>query len=202
MWRTSITLVFCALLIGCGDDTKYQAELRGTWLLESRKSAQGEIVQSPQISGLIEWFPTTPTQAKVHLSVTDDRQSIRVIDRLYDDLDLQGTTFTYQSKLRIGDIATDSTDVVYDTTAQNGTGQISSDDARVTLITRRMERNMNLSAHNSPSLMQTAWSIRGHSTKIKKVFYRTKNSFLQRGSNRASTSPIIRVPVDEPHSKE
>ena len=73
MWRTSITLVFCALLIGCGDDTKYQAELRGTWLLESRKSAQGEIVQSPQISGLIEWFPTTPTQAKVHLSVTDDR---------------------------------------------------------------------------------------------------------------------------------
>ena len=82
MWRTSITLVFCALLIGCGDDTKYQAELRGTWLLDSRKPAQGEIVQSPQISGLIEWFPTAPAQAKVHLSVTDDRQSIRVIDRL------------------------------------------------------------------------------------------------------------------------
>ena len=133
MWRTSITLVFCALLIGCGDDTKYQAELRGTWLLESRKSAQGEIVQSPQISGLIEWFPTTPTQAKVHLSVTDDRQSIRVIDRLYDDLDLQGTKFEYQSKLKIGDIAAETTDETYETTSQNGTGQISSDDARVTL---------------------------------------------------------------------
>ena len=66
----------------------------------------------------------------MHLSLTDDRQSIRVIDRLYD---LQGTTFTYQSKLRIGSIETDSTDVVYDTTTQNGTGQISSDDARVTL---------------------------------------------------------------------
>ncbi len=130
MLRTSITLVFCTLLIGCGDDTKHQAELRGTWLLESRKPVQGEIIQSPQISGLIEWFPTTPTQAKVHLSVTDDRQSIRVIDRLYD---LQGTAFTYQSKLRIGDVATDSTDVAYDTTAQNGTGQISSDDARVIL---------------------------------------------------------------------
>ena len=130
MLRPSITLVFCALLIGCSDDTKYQAELRGTWLLESRKPAQGEIIQSPQISGLIEWFPTTPTQAKVHLSLTDDRQSIRVIDRLYD---LQDMTFTYQSKLRIGSIATDSTDVVYDTTTQNGTGQISSDDARVTL---------------------------------------------------------------------
>ena len=130
MLRTSITLIFCALLIGCGDDTKYQAELRGTWMLESRKPAQGEIIQNPQISGLIEWFPTTPTQAKVHLSVTDDRQSIRVIDRLYD---LQGTTFTYQSKLRIGSVAIDSTDVVYDTTIQNGTGQISSDDARFTL---------------------------------------------------------------------
>lgn len=130
MWRTSITLVFCALLIGCGDDIKYQAELRGTWLLESRKPTQGEIIQSPQISGLIEWFPTAPTQAKVHLSLTDDRQSIRVIDRLYD---LQGTAFTYQSKLRIGSVETDSTDVVYDTTTQNGTGQISSDDARVTL---------------------------------------------------------------------
>ena len=105
MWRTSITLVFCALLIGCGDDIKYQAELRGTWLLESRKPAQGEIIQSPQISGLIEWFPTTPTQAKVHLSVTDDRQSIRVIDRLYD---LQDMAFTYQSKLRIGSVETDS----------------------------------------------------------------------------------------------
>lgn len=130
MWRTSITLIFCALLIGCGDDTKYQAELRGTWLLESRKPVQGEIIQSPQISGLIEWFPTTPNQAKVHLSVTDDKQSIRVIDRLYN---LQATTFTYQSKLKIGDVAADSTDGVYDTTAQNGTGQISSDDARVTL---------------------------------------------------------------------
>ena len=130
MLRTSITLVFCALLIGCGDDIKYQAELRGTWLLESRKPAQGEIIQSPQISGLIEWFPTNPTQAKVHLSVTDDRQSIRVIDRLYD---LQGTTFTYQSKLKIGDIATETTDETYETTSQNGTGQISSDDARVTL---------------------------------------------------------------------
>ncbi|MDE2698915.1 MAG: hypothetical protein F4Y79_12985 [Gemmatimonadetes bacterium] len=130
MLRTSITLVFCALLIGCGDDIKYQAELRGTWLLESRKPAQGEIIQSPQISGLIEWFPTTPTQAKVHLSVTDDRQSIRVIDRLYD---LQDMAFTYQSKLRIGSVETDSSDAVYDTTTQNGTGQISSDDARVTL---------------------------------------------------------------------
>lgn len=130
MLRTSITLIFCALLIGCGDDTKYQAELRGTWLLESRKPTQGEIIQSPQISGLIEWFPTTPNQAKVHLSVTDDKQSIRVIDRLYN---LQGTTFTYQSKLKIGDVAADSTDEVYDTTTQNGTGQISSDDARVTL---------------------------------------------------------------------
>ncbi|MDE2723577.1 MAG: hypothetical protein OXI59_09400 [Gemmatimonadota bacterium] len=130
MWRTSITLVFCALLIGCGDDIKYQAALRGTWLLESRKPAQGEIIQSPQISGLIEWFPTTPTQAKVHLSVTDDRQSIRVIDRLYD---LQDMAFTYQSKLRIGSVETDSSDAVYDTTTQNGTGQISSDDARVTL---------------------------------------------------------------------
>jgi len=119
MWRTSITLVFCALLIGCSEDTKYQAELRGTWLLESRKPAQGEIIQSPQISGLIEWFPTAPTQAKVHLSLTDDRQSIRVIDRLYD---LQGTAFTYQSKLRIGSVETDSTDVVYDTTTHdNGT---------------------------------------------------------------------------------
>ena len=133
MWRTSITLVFCALLIGCGDDTKYQAELRGTWLLESRKPAQGEIIQSPQISGLIEWFPTAPTQAKVHISVTDDRQSIRVIDRLYDDLDLQGTKFEYQSKLKIGDIAAETTDETYETTSQNGTGQISSDDARVTL---------------------------------------------------------------------
>ncbi|MYD61576.1 MAG: hypothetical protein F4W91_11075 [Gemmatimonadetes bacterium] len=130
MLRTSITLVFCALLIGCGDDIKYQAELRGTWLLDSRKPAQGEIIQSPQISGLIEWFPTTPTQAKVHLSVTDDRQSIRVIDRLYD---LQDMAFTYQSKLRIGSVETDSSDAVYDTTTQNGTGQISSDDARVTL---------------------------------------------------------------------
>jgi len=130
MWRTSITLVFCALLIGCGDDIKYQAELRGTWLLETRKPAQGEIIQSPQISGLIEWFPTAPTQAKVHLSVTDDRQSIRVIDRLYD---LQDMAFTYQSKLRIGSVETDSSDAVYDTTTQNGTGQISSDDARVTL---------------------------------------------------------------------
>lgn len=130
MLRTSITLVFCTLLISCSDDTKYQAELRGTWLLESRKPAQGEIIQHPQISGLIEWFPTTPTQAKVHLSVTNDRQSIRVIDRLYD---LQDMTFTYQSKLRIGSVETDSSDAVYDTTAQNGTGQISSDDARVTL---------------------------------------------------------------------
>ena len=130
MWRTSITLTFCALLIGCGDDIKYQAELRGTWLLESRKPAQGDIIQRPQISGLIEWFPTTPTQAKVHLSVTDDRQSIRVIDRLYD---LQDMAFTYQSKLRIGSVETDSSDAVYDTTTQNGTGQISSDDARVTL---------------------------------------------------------------------
>ena len=41
MWRTSITLVFCALLIGCSDDTKYQAELRGTWLLDSRKPRAG-----------------------------------------------------------------------------------------------------------------------------------------------------------------
>ena len=130
MLRTSITLVFCALLIGCSDDTQYQAELRGTWLLESRKLTQGEIIQSPQISGLIEWFPTTPTQAKVHLSVTDDKQSISIIDRLYD---LQSTTFTYRSKLRIGAVAADSTNENYDTTTQNGTGQISSDDARVIL---------------------------------------------------------------------
>ncbi len=130
MLRTSITLVFCAFLISCSDDTKYQAELRGTWLLESRKIAPGEIIQSPKISGLIEWFPTASNRAQVHLSVTNDRQSIRIIDRVYD---LQGATFTYQSKFRIGSVATEISDEVYDTTPQNGTGQISSDDARVTL---------------------------------------------------------------------
>ncbi len=130
MVRTSITLIFCALLIGCSDDTQYQAELRGTWFLESRKIAPDEIVQSPKISGLIEWFPTAPNQAQVHLSVTDNRQSIRVIDRRYD---LQDAAFTYQSKLRIGSVSEQISDDMYDTTPQEGTGQITSDDARVTL---------------------------------------------------------------------
>ena len=130
MVRTTLTLVLCAFLIGCSDDTKYQAELRGTWFLESRKHAPGEIVQSPQISGLIEWFPTSPTQARVHLSVTDDKQSIRIIDRVYD---LQDAAFTYRSKLRIGDVGAGTSNDTYDTTPKSGTGQITSDDARVTL---------------------------------------------------------------------
>ena len=130
MVRTTLALVLCAFLIGCGDDAKYQAELRGTWFLESRKHAPGEIVQSPQISGLIEWFPTSPTQARVHLSVTDDKQSIRIVDRVYD---LQDAAFTYRSKFRIGSVSEKASDDIYDATPQSGTGQITSDDARVTL---------------------------------------------------------------------
>ena len=130
MVRITLTLVLCAFLIGCGDDAKYQAELRGTWFLESRKHAPGEIVQSPQISGLIEWFPTSPTQARVHLSVTDDKQSIRIVDRVYD---LRDAAFTYRSKFRIGSVSEKTSDDTYDATPKSGTGQITSDDARVTL---------------------------------------------------------------------
>ena len=130
MQRIVLALVFCALVIGCSDTTKYQSEFRGTWFLQSRKLTPGETIQSPKISGLIEWFPTTETQAHVHLSVTDDRQNIRIVDAVYD---LPGTEFTYQSNLRIGSVSTTKSDATYETTPETGSGQISSDDARVTL---------------------------------------------------------------------
>ncbi|MDP6039707.1 MAG: hypothetical protein QGG64_14245 [Candidatus Latescibacteria bacterium] len=130
MLRILSALILCALITGCTDETKHQSEFRGTWFLESRKPARGDLIQSPQISGLIEWFPTDKTRAYVHVSVTNNRESIRIVDGLYD---LQGTTFTFQSNLRIGDIAAEKSDATYETTLQEGTGQISSDDARVTL---------------------------------------------------------------------
>ena len=130
MLRIISALTLCALVAGCTDDTKYQSEFRGTWVLESRKPTRGDLVESPQISGLIEWFPTDKTQAHVHVSVTNDRNSIRILDGLYD---LQGTAFTYGSNLRIGDIAAEKSDATFETTPEKGTGQISSDDARVTL---------------------------------------------------------------------
>lgn len=131
MLRIISALTLCALIAGCTDEIKHQSEFRGTWDLESRKLTRGDLIQSPQISGLIEWFPIDETQAHVHISVADERESIRIVDARYD---LQGSAFTYQSDLRIGDIAAEKSDATYATTPQKGTGQISSDDARVTLI--------------------------------------------------------------------
>ena len=130
MLHKLILLALCFVVLGCSDATKYQAEFRGTWLLDSRKLAPGAVIRSPKISGLIEWFPTNQTKALVLHSITDDRQKIHIVEGIYD---LQGTTFTYRSNLRIGSVSSLGSDAIYETSPQESSGQISSDDARVTL---------------------------------------------------------------------
>ena len=128
---TCLALVCASFFFGCSDQTKHQAEYRGTWHLDSRQLPTGQELQAPaQVSGLMEWYPIAPDKAHVMISQTDTHQAIQVINAVYT---LHGNGFTTHSHVRIGGALGAPIDDSYQTDGQQSTGTIASDDARKTL---------------------------------------------------------------------
>lgn len=128
---TCLALVCVSLFSGCSDQTQYQTEYRGTWNLESRKLSNGQELVAPAISGLMEWFPIAKDKAHVMVTQTDTHQAIQVLNAVYT---LARNGFTQHDQVRIGGALGAPIDGTYQTTPQQSTGTITSDDARKTLI--------------------------------------------------------------------
>lgn len=125
-----LILLLSVVLLHCADTTKHQAEYRGSWTLESRKNAQGQEITAPDISGILEWFPTTKNQAHVLFTISTGQETIQTYEGLYT---LQDNAFTAQATLRIGGMIGAPIDATYEASNKKLNGQIKSGDARVTL---------------------------------------------------------------------
>lgn len=123
-------LLLSLLLLHCADATKYQGEYRGSWTLESRQNAQGQEIVSPNISGVLEWFPTAQNQAHVMVTISTDQEAIQTFEGIYT---FQENAFTAQPHVRIGGMLGSPLDMTYETTGKPISGQVKSEDARAIL---------------------------------------------------------------------
>jgi hypothetical protein len=125
-----LILLLGMVLLHCADATKYQAEYRGSWVLESRKDAQGHETMAPDISGVLEWFPTQKDQANVIITLSTDAKNTQVLEGVYQ---LASNTFVVQPNLIVGGMLGSPIDESYQTSGAKISGQIKSEDARVIL---------------------------------------------------------------------
>ncbi len=92
-------LLLIALVVGCSDDVKHQAEFRGKWELQVRSYPDGREVLAPNVNGLAEWFPMDKTRAHATFSFSSEVDQIQLTGAVYD---LGGQTFTRTEYLNIG----------------------------------------------------------------------------------------------------
>jgi len=60
---------------GCGDRlAEMQTQLAGTWVLQSRKLADGSVVRPPNIHGAMSWVPVSSRKAHVTLNLLEEGQ--------------------------------------------------------------------------------------------------------------------------------
>jgi len=125
-------LILClgVLLLHCADTTKHQAEYRGSWVLEARTTPQGQEILAPEVSGVIEWFPMSESQAHVIITISSGKETVQAFEGIYD---LKGNAFSAKANVLIGGMLGGPADATYETTGKALTGQIQSEDARVTL---------------------------------------------------------------------
>ena len=126
----TLMLFLCMMLVHCADATKYQAEYRGSWVLESRKDAQGHEILPPDISGVLEWFPTQKDQANVIITLSTDAKNTQVLEGIYT---FTSNTFTLQPNLIVGGMLGSPIDQSYTTAGAKISGQVKPEDARVIL---------------------------------------------------------------------
>lgn len=124
-------LLLGVLLLHCADTTKHQAEYRGSWVLEARTTPQGQEIMSPEISGVMEWFPMSETQAHVLITISSEKETVQAFEGIYQ---LNGNVFSAKANLLIGGMLGTPPDATYETTGKDISGQIQSEDARVTLV--------------------------------------------------------------------
>jgi len=125
-----LILLLGMMFMHCADTTKYQAEYRGSWVLESRKDAQGHEMVPPDISGVLEWFPTQKDQANVIFTLSTHAQNTQVLEGIYK---FSANTFTVQPNLIVGGMLGSPIDQSYDTAGASISGQVKPEDARVIL---------------------------------------------------------------------
>jgi len=125
-----LILLLGMVFLHCADTTKYQAEYRGSWVLESRKDAQGHEILAPDISGVLEWFPTQKDQANVIFTLSTDAKNTQVLEGIYH---FTSNTFTVQPNLIVGGMLGSPIEESYQTMGAKISGQIKSEDARVIL---------------------------------------------------------------------
>lgn len=123
-------LMLSLFLFNCADTTKYQGEYRGNWSLQSRTNAQGQETLAPEISGIMEWFPTSKNQAHLMVTISTNREAIQVFEGVYT---LQDKAFTVKPHLLVGGMLGTAPDETYESAAEPLSGQIQSEDARVKL---------------------------------------------------------------------
>ena len=91
--------VFLVLVIGCGEQVKYQSTFRGSWILNSRKLPDGKVITPPSVTGLLQWFPISENQAHVIVAFTRNEESIQVLESIYQ---LEDQSFEQEEFVQIG----------------------------------------------------------------------------------------------------
>ena len=72
--------VLLALMAGCGGDIAHQSEFRGKWVLETRTLPDGKLLQPPQVSGVLEWFPLSEEKSHVTVAFSVGEGHVQLAD--------------------------------------------------------------------------------------------------------------------------
>ena len=118
------------LALGCSDDTKHQSAFRGTWSLQSRKLPKGDVFNAPQVSGVIEWYPTSEEEAQVMISFSPRKDVIQVHEAAYS---FTGQAFTAHEHLNIGGELGSAVSADYEAISNTIRGQVETSGTQVTL---------------------------------------------------------------------
>jgi len=78
--RIAALVVLLALVVGCSGDVKHQSEFRGKWSLETRKLPDGKVLQPPQVSGVLEWFPLSEKTSHVTVAFSVGEGQVQLAD--------------------------------------------------------------------------------------------------------------------------
>lgn len=72
-YTVGLLAVILLLGQGCGDRlAEMQTRLEGTWVLQSRKMADGSVVRPPHIHGAMSWIPVSSRKAHVTLNLLEN----------------------------------------------------------------------------------------------------------------------------------
>ena len=125
-----LSATFFFFTAGCSEDVDPQAGFVGLWKLETRKLPDGEAIQPPQFSGLIEWFKMDDRRGHVTFALSSGEKDLQFQGAIYT---ITRGAFTREIYLQMGDGYMQASQPAVPSASQTDQVQIAVDGAKTRL---------------------------------------------------------------------